>query len=77
MISVDECVFCGRRRYDERGIPRWNKTVCLKPNAITVTVCPECRENYSISQFFKRVRKVRSFAYRAGSLGGRVSGRKR
>ena len=72
MISVDECLFCGRKRVDEGGCLAWTKTVCLRPDPVTVTVCPDCRGKYSVEAFFRRARRLQARRYTAGGIGGSV-----
>jgi len=64
-----ECLFCGRSRFDG-GIPLWEKVLTLRPNPVSVTVCPDCRGKHSVGEFLRRVRRVQARGYGGGGGGG-------
>ena len=40
-----ECVMCGKKQ-------TWGTTLVLKPNNLYFSVCPDCREKYTLSQIY-------------------------
>ena len=49
----NECIFCGKKKTwkTDVQISYQNETV------LTVTVCPECREKYTVAEVYSRINK--------------------
>ena len=61
-------MFCGARRRDDFGCVLWTKIVTVKPNALTITVCPDCARKHNVEALFERVRRVNKARYVQGAI---------